>query len=406
MGGLASGIRGPGAGLNRDQKEAILKRLQSIEDELQSIIRQYHESIPERPIIQTAEISTAKRIIKTISSLFSVATTLPSPSPASIIKPNLPELLSRIHLLREEYEFLKSQCDSEMQRTLEIPELAKIREGIFAQIGQILFEANNGKPDLAPDQAAITSFYSHLDGLTLTHDEKQKLKEMMTDANYQKAVEAAQELHKDCKVPTKEYIIAELKKLSVSQLKNICEMQKKPTLLIVPPASFADKVKAMNEHKHYPNQGNTFVYKYENSPYKNAPTMTTGRISIVDGTIHPKPPKSGVSTELKFRRDHYDSLFMSKNLGHIDKDEYAVLMQISLIEAEKTGNNSLIIDNWKAGSGTASFIDPTTLINASLVACAIFDSDFRQVYFYAGCPDDDYVTLRGRSSFQVCTFPA
>ena len=411
MSDLPSGIRGPGAGLSRDQKAATLNRLQEIEDELQGIVDQYHGPIPAITIKPTAEISIFKRAANAIFSLFDAAPDQSTPFSESPSKPNLPELVARIQLLREEYESLKSQCDAEMQRTLEIPKLAEIREGIFQQVGDILFEANSGTLQPSPGPANIYSFYSHfhLDNLPLTPDKRKKLKEMMTDANYKRACQAALELQPNCKLPTQEYIIAQLLNLPLKQLKNICGLQEKPTLLIVPPASFDDKVIAMNANKHYNHakgQDNAYVNPNANSPYKNAPTMTMGKISIADGIIHPKPPQSGVSTKLGLRRDYYDGIFTAKNLGHIDKDEYAVLMQMSLIEAQQANNHCLIIDHLEDWRSTTTFLNLRGLTNTGLVAYAYFNSDIRQVRFYADPPDDVIASARARSSVQVGTFMA
>ncbi len=249
------------------------------------------------------------------------------------------------------------------------------------------------------------SFEDHIDRLpTLTPEEKAKLKEMMSDQNYQRAVAAAQELQQSCRVPTKAEIIEELKKLTTERLKEICEMMEKPTLLVVPANSFDEKVEAMNQHKHYIHQRgqeNAYVNSDSNSPYRNAPQMARMKVSIVDGFIHPKPPKSGVSSKLGERRDHYTSEFTAKNMKHIDKDEYAVLMQMSLIEAQASSDNKKIIDNWESGDGTLTFLDPDSLTKPALVAFGYFSSSSRRVRFSADFPELDTVSLRGRAAVQV-----
>ena len=88
-------------------------------------------------------------------------------------------------------------------------------------------------------------------------------------------------------------------------------------------------------------------------------------------------------------------------MKHIDKDEYAVLMQMSLIEAQASNDNKKIIDNWESGDGTATFLDPETLTKPTLVAYGDFYSDDRRVCFNAYYPEYDNVRLWGRAAVQV-----
>lgn len=254
-----------------------------------------------------------------------------------------------------------------------------------------------------------SAYEQFIDGLNLADANKQKLREMMSDENYQRAVEAAKEMCPSSKIPTHAQIARELMTYSEERLGDICEMMVVPTLLIVPAQSFDERVDAMNEHKHYVSksgksqQENAYVNRYKDSPYKNAPKIKNGRVSIVEGIVYPAQ-LPGVSTKLGERRDHLTQKFAAKNMCNISGDEMAVLLQKSLAEAQRTGDNSKIVDNWKDGNGTATIIDPNSLAKSRLVAYAGFASNLRQADFRAFDPGVGGDYARGRASVQVLEF--
>lgn len=238
--------------------------------------------------------------------------------------------------------------------------------------------------------------------------DKEKLKAMMSSESYQKSVAAAKEMDPTGRIPTHEQIIAELMKYSPERLGEICEMMEKPTLLIVPATSFDEKLNAMNANKHYTSadgkaQEDLFIDKRIGSPYLEVPRKKKGRVSIVDGVVHPAQ-LAGVSPELYERREHLTAKFGAKNMRNIGGDEMAVLLQQSLIEAEETHDNSKIIDNWESGTGTVTILDPGSLTNSTSVAFTDFDSNARRVDFFCGNPDGEDDSARGRASLQVMEF--
>jgi hypothetical protein len=203
------------------------------------------------------------------------------------------------------------------------------------------------------------------------------------------------------------HVVSEIMKLSPEKLKDICEMMEKPKLVIVPDNSFDDKVSAMNEHRHYKNkkgesQESAYVNDNEDSPYRYFPKARKSKVSIVDGVVHPKQLEK-VSTGLRERREFLTKKYIAKGMRHIDKDEYAILMQQSLIEAVEYNDNNFIIDNYETGD-TCTFLDPESLTKTTLVANAAFNSRIRRVFFFASVPDDGNVFLRGRAAVQVFEF--
>jgi len=91
-------------------------------------------------------------------------------------------------------------------------------------------------------------------------------------------------------------------------------------------------------------------------------------------------------------------------MRHIDGVEYQTLLQQSLIAAKAARDNSLIVDNWESGDGTVTVLNPDTLTESTLVACAGFDSLYRRAYFNALHPGYGNDGIRGRASVQVMEF--
>lgn len=261
-----------------------------------------------------------------------------------------------------------------------------------------------GKTEVKMDELD-SKYQEFIDALDLSDEDKEKFKEMMSPVNYKKAVETAKEMDPKCRIPAKSQIIDELMTYKVERLQDICEMMEQPTLLIVSDTSFDEKVSAMDGHKHYTSQNgrsqqNAYVYKGSDSPYNNAPKIKRVRVSIVDGVVRPEQ-LAGVSTRIGERREYLTQKFAAKKMRYIDKDEMATLFQQSLREAEQTGDNNKIVDNWESGSGTVTLLDPNSLTKSSGVACACFGSYSRQVSFNDLHPDNVSGYARGRASVQV-----
>lgn len=252
------------------------------------------------------------------------------------------------------------------------------------------------------DSEESTDYESFVSNLSLSEDAREKLRSMLSPKAYQLSLEAAREMGVT-HAPTRDQIAAELMSWSVDQLRNICENAEKPTLMIVSDQSFDDGIGAMDANKHYGGQNDAYVYRDLDSPYINAPKPKKGRVSIVDGIVHPKQ-LDGVSTQVRPRRDHLTEKYEAAGMRHIDGVEMQTLFQRSLIEAAKAGDNNLIVDNWETGDGTVTVLDTGSLTESTLVAYADFVSYHREAFFGAYRPDTEYDLFRGRASVQVMEF--
>jgi hypothetical protein len=258
------------------------------------------------------------------------------------------------------------------------------------------FEAEN--PELN------TKYQEFIENLGFSDVETEKLKEMVSDYNYQKAVEAAKEL-KASKIPTKAQILKELIKWTPEQLKNICETQEQPRVVIESDQSFDDQIAAMNENKHYTarngnSQSDAYVSLANDTPYTNIPKSQKVKISITDGVIHPEQLK-GVSARLGERRRRLTKEYAKKGMKLAGWGKMAALYQMSLMEAKETGDNGKIIDNCETGSGTVTILEQEALTKTALVAYSYFRSGSRQVAFNAYDPEFGNERARGRASVQV-----
>jgi|GEM_PF-4971075 len=288
------------------------------------------------------------------------------------------------------------------RRVAQAMQIAKAPRGAK---GKSLREATQtgGRPEAGSDELDA-KYQEFIEGMGLSDKDTKKLKEMVSDANYQKAVEAAKEL-KASRIPTKAQILTELMKWKPEQLKDICEMQELPRVVIESDKSFDDQVAGMDAHKHYTAQNgkpqeDAYVYEGEKSPYRNISKSQKVKISITDGVVHPAQLK-GVSTGLGARRKYLAEKYAEKKMKHASKGAMAALTQMSLLEAKETGDNNKIIDNWESGDGTATILDPDTLTESALVACSYFFSDLRRVVFSANSPELADGDVRGRASVQV-----
>ncbi len=279
---------------------------------------------------------------------------------------------------------------------------------------QTLAEAVNGKLGIEQQEAlsdeaksiegVIVRYEQFINGLELSKLDKAKLIEMMKPLKYANAVATAQEM-KASKIPTYDQIATELM-ADPERLKNICELMEEPKLDIVSNIGFDESVIAMNDTKHYTSangktQENAYVYRGLDSPYNN---LTTQFDKVVVSVVDGKPRKSqlqGVSTKLGARRDYLTAKYKAKGMRLTNEREEATLTQQSLREAEAAGDNSLIVDHWEDGAGTVTLLDPESLTDSTLVACAVFDSDDRRARFNAFDSRYENAYARGRAAVQV-----
>lgn len=254
-------------------------------------------------------------------------------------------------------------------------------------------------------------FEQFVDGLGLSDEYKEKLKEMMSSENYKEAVATEEEdMNPGCKIPGDLYarVVAELMTWSEEKLRAICEEAERPRLLVITPNGFDERTAAMDKHKRYTSregepQKDIYCDRSLGSPYENPPIAKKGKVTISDDVPHPAQ-LTGVSTKLGERRGHLTKRYAQRGMRHIDKDEMATLLQLSIRKAQATGDNSGIVDNWEDGDGTITFVNPDSLTKSAFVACAFFGSRDRRAIFGYYDPGDENVYARGRASVQVLEF--
>lgn len=289
-----------------------------------------------------------------------------------------------------------------------LPDTEQTLEGAVSS--KLYTEEEQARLAQAKSREGVRAQYeTFIDDSELPESDALKLKEMMSEANYQLAVESAKEL-KASKIPTYEQIARQIMTYTPERLKDICAMMEKPEIVIESDQSFADNIVAMDENRHYTAadgqpQESAYVNNESISPYRNLKKPGKVKASIVDGVVHPKE-LTGVSSRLDERRDHLTATYAAKKMKHISPNGKAALLQQSLKRAEAAGDNSLIVDNWEKWAkenipGTITFIEPLELTDSALVAYSVFDSSDRRARFVAGYPNVESAGARGRASVQV-----
>lgn len=278
---------------------------------------------------------------------------------------------------------------------------------VRAAVNALLLEENGLSTDdsFSEDNKTDASDSTADTGTDTPEASKAKLLEAVSEEKFNLAVQAAKELDPNLKLPNnaREWVVAGLELLSPERVAEICTVMEKPTLIIIPANSFDKKVKQMNQNKHYEGQDNTFVALGDNEPYRQVAKIVNVRVCIVDGVVHPKQQKDAPIT-LGARRKYEQVRFAKKNMKLAGPHAMATLLQQTLIESEKTGDNSKIIDNWEDGSGTSTILNPEELADSTFVAYADFRSRERQVDFFSRDPDFESDLIRGRALVQVLEF--
>jgi hypothetical protein len=247
-----------------------------------------------------------------------------------------------------------------------------------------------------------------IDGLALSETNKAKIAEMMCRKSYQSAAATAREMDPTCNIPSHKLIVQEIMALSPDRLREICETMERPTLLIVSPCGFDQKIQAMNWNMPYTrgdgrNQTEAFVDSAKDSPFENVPESEKTIISITDGVPHPKQ-LTGVSAEIGERRDYLTQQFAAQNMRHISVGEMATLLQKSLRETEGGKKNKRIVDNYAVKPSTITFLDPNSLRESAFVAYAYFSARKCQVKFNSQDPKFVSDSLRGRATMQLMEY--
>jgi len=224
---------------------------------------------------------------------------------------------------------------------------------------------------------------------------------------------------KEQKVPSKEEVVKQLSNLPKKKLKEIMSFDK-PQLLMTPPTTMAEKEKKMNANKPYADengqtQDNMYFGEDKNSDLWN-PRPSKLIISVTDGAPSmPQLPPELVSKKWGERYKAVYEEYKKKGVQMITAHEYAVLMQMSLMEYKKAKEDenhpnhdnpeALIADFCKENWTYTAFYQPEqNLTELEKVPCGNFSSGNRRVSFYWGAPTRDYDYLRFRPSVQVFEF--
>lgn len=254
------------------------------------------------------------------------------------------------------------------------------------------------------DSSDIKDFEKYLTSLQLNDQQKDRLR--LLAIGYNDSVLTAQEICPTVTIKPLKKILAEVIKLGPEKLKAIAEFTQ-PTLLVIPPNRFTDKISSINNNRKYQGQNETYLANSNEQPFQSVASVTETVISIVDGAQH-MPHITGIAKDSRWdeRRLQFKEHLKQKNLRLINAHEYAVLMQRSLREYQQDGgtDKAKIIDFYENGNNTLTCLDDADLTNSSLVAFGFFYSDLRRVYFHAFDPDFTDEDLRARPSVQVCKY--
>lgn len=250
---------------------------------------------------------------------------------------------------------------------------------------------------------AVNQFQMWLDRIgngTLSSTEKAKLIDMAQ--GYDEAAKLAELMDPNVTIKPLNEVLVSILQFSPTKLKEIAQFGK-PILLITPENTFLNKVQRIDENKKYQGQEDSYVSVNSDSPFETVKDQPNVSISIVDST--PRMPHiDGISEESRFdmRKELFKKHYEKKGMRLISAHEYAVLMQRSLCEYEKTGSSdtSKILDF----DITMTCLDDEYLSDSPLVACGCFSSKIRRVRLTAYDPDATVADLRGRPSVQIMVY--
>jgi hypothetical protein len=176
---------------------------------------------------------------------------------------------------------------------------------------------------------------------------------------------------------------------------------KKPTLLVVPNNSFSEKISAMDSNRRYFNQNFASVWQQDSYlPIDAIGTPEKTFISVVDGGPQ-MPHVPGIDSDSRWdhRKEMFKLHFLEKGLKLINVHEYAVLMQRSLCEYKKKGND-VVIDSYQQGRhGLGLSCLGDEFLPADVINLACFDFFNSRICFYNVRPTEHYNGgLRARPS--------
>lgn len=251
----------------------------------------------------------------------------------------------------------------------------------------------------------------------VTPEEESKLGVLFSRASYESAVAVAKEIDPNVEILPRKEILTAILALGEPMLKEIAQFYE-PTLLVTPKNTMREKAKNMDANKKYQNQKDVYTMGGVGSPYRHIRDFPRDRVtvSVVDGAPH-MPHILGISSVLSFdkRREEFGKHYAQKGMRLIGFDEYAVLMQRSLREYEKSGTDEVsrdtsnILDYYVNETDsvhcTVTCLDTRDLSESPYVAFGCFLSgDYSQVNFFAFDRAGTSSRLRGRPSVQVMEY--
>lgn len=206
-------------------------------------------------------------------------------------------------------------------------------------------------------------YQEFLDKQDLSRRIRVKLARMMHPRNFLEALSTAEDTDTKFKAPADAYERTMDSLMDTEQdLHIIGQEAKEPVILVVSDNAFKEKLRAMNDHKCYTSplgsqQQDAGVEK-EVSRRLNLQAAQQKRIVVTDGAPAPRMiPGSNIREMAEQLSARYAALCMR----HIDLDEMAVLLQLSLRAAHVTNDTGVIVSTGisKGGDrGADTLIDP------------------------------------------------
>lgn len=261
----------------------------------------------------------------------------------------------------------------------------------------------SGLSDIWPEIDFFKTVPFSVEKTLMNEQLNKKLKEMCQ--GYNESIATAKEMDPTVRIKPIEEVMTAILTLGPAILKEIANFGQ-PTLLVVPKNPFAEKIDAMNSNRKYKNQAKTDVDNKTNSPFQPVYTSAKTIISIVDGAQH-MPHITGIALDSRYdeRKRKFKEHYSSKGLRLITAYEYAILMQRSLRDYQKNGEDvNKIVDFYQSKGDTVTCLDDECLTGSSFVAFAYFRTGDNRVCFNADDPASVSARLRGRPSAQVLEY--
>jgi hypothetical protein len=261
---------------------------------------------------------------------------------------------------------------------------------------------SQGKSESELIRDAVSKYSQKIDWICLITAEREKLNEMID--GYAEAVETAQELHRNVEIKPLSAVWRAVAEIAPEIIKDIACFEK-PTLLVVPKNSFAEKVRAMNAHKKYPGHQNDVACI--GTSYNNVGFPKHTSISIIDGA-NQIPHLSAIEPVSPWgvRKEFFKKYLQQKNLRLINVHEYALLQQLSLRNFQNShGNTNLLIDFLPFPSNTTTCLDDEYLVSSpDEIAQAYFNWENCNVRFSYGNPSENVPCLRARPAITILEY--